>query len=648
MRADRHLGRDIGNTVSSWGEVDGAGTELTQPVGSERPLLEPIGAGGHPQVRFDGADSLAAQRGMPTSDYTKVVVVTLDSYAAANNVLSGTSEHALYYGGSDRAMLFHSGTFVTSSTPTPLNTPTVLVGTYESGAGEGRLYQNGALVGTGFSAPHSDPGLKLGSFAGGWGLDGAVSEALVYDRVLSDSERTGVEAMLKQRYQAPTLARVNFQELPRHGQVLQRAPSGQAQAHVGGVVKTTGYDTVELNVRRDGAAWATTSQALSYGTSGAAFALNASLDAGLYHYDLTVALLAGGVREVVARVDDLACGDTLLINGQSNATAPDYWDEGLGNQSKSEWIRSFGSSINNTAVGFDRNWGVADGELGYEHCAVGSWGLRAAELLVQQEQVPIGLINGSEGGTAIIQHLRDDAYPASKVSIYGRLLFRARRAGLAETARAMIWYQGESDGEAVAEYAASFQLLYDAWHEDYPALEKVYVFQIRKGCGVTLSGVREFLRKAPDLYPDIEVMSTTAAPGHDSCHFFYAGYRELGDRIARLLARDLYGSADTQGIEPPNILSVQRAGSAGDQLLLTFSNPGSSLVFEAGAEADFILDDGVAVTSGTASGNQVLLQLSGPTTSATLSYDGHAGDGPWIRNTREVGALTFFGQPIAP
>ena len=57
MRADRHVGRDIGNTVSSWGEVSGAGTLLTQPVGSERPLLEPIGAGGHPQVRFDGADS---------------------------------------------------------------------------------------------------------------------------------------------------------------------------------------------------------------------------------------------------------------------------------------------------------------------------------------------------------------------------------------------------------------------------------------------------------------------------------------------------------------------------------------------------------------------------------------------------------------
>ncbi|MAG62291.1 hypothetical protein CMO84_02075 [Candidatus Woesearchaeota archaeon] len=454
--------------------------------------------------------------------------------------------------------------------------------------------------------------------------------------------------MLEQRYRTPVSARVNFKELPRHGQVVQRDPTDQALVPITGVVKTTGYDTIELKVWRDGLISATTRQALTYGTSGASFTLGAHLSAGLYDYDLSIALLAGSARLVVARIDDLACGDTLLINGQSNATAPDYWSEGLGNQSQSKWIRSFGSSINSANVEFDRNWGMADGELGYEHCTVGSWGLRAAELLVQQEQVPVGLLNGSVGGTAIVQHMRSDAFPASKATIYGRLLFRARRAEMAESARAMIWYQGESDGEAVADYAARFQLLYDAWHQDYPALEKVYVFQIRKGCGVNFSGVREFLRSTPDLYPDVEVMSPTAAPAHDNCHFFYAGYRELGDRIARLLARDLHGSSDTHEIDPPNVLSAQKVGGAGDQILLTFRDPDDALVFEVGAEADFILEDGVAVTSGTIWGNQVLLQLAGPTTSAVISYNGHAGDGPWLRNARGVGALTFFYLPVLP
>ncbi|HIF42220.1 MAG TPA: hypothetical protein EYQ74_14140 [Planctomycetes bacterium] len=648
LRADRNVGRDIGNTVSSWSGLDGVGTQLTQLVGSVRPLLEPIEAGGHPAVRFDGLDSLASPNGMPTGDYTKIVVVTLADYASTNNVVSGAAEHALFYGGTDRAMLYHSGTFVTSSIATPLDEPTVLVGSYDSTTGEGRLYQNGVLVGTGLAAPHSDPSLQLGSFAGGSGLDGALSEVLIYDRVLDDAERMWIESMLEQRYRVLVPTRVNFKDLPRHGQVVQRDLTDQALVPITGVVKTTGYDTVELKVWRDGQISATTCQALTYGTSGASFTLGAHLSAGLYDYDLSIALLAGSTRQVVARVDDLACGDTLLINGQSNATAPDYWSEGLGNQSQSKWIRSFGSSINSANVEFDRNWGMADGELGYEHCTVGSWGLRAAELLVQQEQVPVGLINGSVGGTAISQHLRSDAFPGSKATIYGRLLFRARRAEMAETARAMIWYQGESDGEAIADYATRFQLLYDAWHQDYPALEKVYVFQIRKGCGVTFSGVREFLRSTQDIYPDVAVMSTTAAPAHDNCHFFYAGYRELGDRIARLLARDLHGSSDTHEIDPPNVLSAQKVGGAGDQILLTFRDPDDALVFETGAEADFILEDWVAVTSGTIWGNQVLLQLAGPTTSATISYNGHAGDGPWFRNARGVGALTFFDLPILP
>ena len=41
------------------------------------------------------------------------------------------------------------------------------------------------------------------------------------------------------------------------------------------------------------------------------------------------------------------------------------------------------------------------------------------------------------------------------------------------------------------EYVQSFAILYDAWHEDYPALEKIYLFQIRNGCFMTGAGVRE-------------------------------------------------------------------------------------------------------------------------------------------------------------
>src|SRR5262245_17551989 len=160
------------------------------------------------------------------------------------------------------------------------------------------------------------------------------------------------------------------------------------------------------------------------------------------------------------------------------------------------------------------------------HGSVGAWGLRMAELLEDQYQVPIGLLNGAVGGTSITQHQRNDANPTDLDTIYGRLLLRANASHVATSARAMLWYQGESDGEERDRYKVDWQTLYDSWALDYPALERIYVFQIRKGCGVAFAGVREVLRQLPDQYPDITIMSTDAAPRHDGCHYYYAGYRE--------------------------------------------------------------------------------------------------------------------------
>ena len=64
------------------------------------------------------------------------------------------------------------------------------------------------------------------------------------------------------------------------------------------------------------------------------------------------------------------------------------------------------------------------------------------------------------------------------------------------------------------------------------------------------------------------------------------------------------------------------------------------------AEANFYTDDGVAVMGGTVNGNSVLLQLAGPSAATMINYDGHSFDGPWLKNMRDVGALTFFDVAI--
>ena len=278
---------------------------------------------------------------------------------------------------------------------------------------------------------------------------------------------------------------------------------------------------------------------------------------------------------------------------------------------------------------------------------MGQWAIRMGQVLANRWDVPIGIVNGAVGGTSIKLHQRDKRDPANLATIYGRLLYRAANAGVQDTARAMIWYQGESDLDDGDGWYFWWRRLRAAWAQDFPALQQVYVFQIRGDCnGGGGFPVREAQRQLVDLEPGTQVMSTTAVPQHDGCHFHYLGYRELGDRIARLLGRDFYGATDTKQIDAPNLLGAYWIGGKHRKIGLEFRDANDAMAFEAGAENDFFTDDRVSITSAYVFGNKVLLVLSGPSGSSTISYAGHALDGPWLKNGKGVGALTFFGIPI--
>ncbi|MDA7650678.1 hypothetical protein N8607_00080 [bacterium] len=638
--------RRMGDQVEAWRDRSPSGHDLVQGDASRMPTYEAIGPGGHPTLVFDGNDSLARPDGMPTGSYSKVVVCAVDDLSATNNVLSGGSQHAVYFESSDRARMYHSGIFVTSSAPVGLGEVVVLVATYDAQTQIGTLFQDGVQVGSGSAAPHSDTGIEAGSFSGGFGFTGRISEAMVYDRVLDASDRAAVEAYLFTKYLTSVPPEVAFDRAPRSGQVLQRDAQGQADLRFEGRVLSSGFDHVEVDVLRDGQPFQTVDQALTYVGGEAAFSLGATIGEGFHDYKATVRLLAGATVAPVAVRARIACGDTFLIQGQSNAAAWDFSNEGVANLAQSTWIRSFGSTLENAGTVFDQGWDEADAEVQYGHAGIGQWGHILAQRLVASEGVPVAIVNGAVGGTNSTQHLRDAADPENLNTIYGRLLWRARLAGIASTARALLWYQGESDNGAEALHAQNFDLLYNDWHADFPALEQLYVFQVRTGCGVAGRSVREVQRRLPETYADLRVMSTTAAPTHDGCHYRSAGYNELGERISRLVLRDLYGSTDTQDIVAPNIQSAAWVDSTQDRILLTFEAAGDALVWEAGAQVYFQLSNGQLVAGGSAVGNTIVLELPGPGSATRLSYLGHALDGPWVTNARGVGVLAFFDVPI--
>jgi len=642
LRPDKLVTRGVSDLVGFWGDSSGHGNHVYALNAEAKPQWLEAGLNGRNALQFDGNDYLAGG-GMPTRSYTKAAVVVLDDLSYVNNVVSSASHHALYFGGSPYARLFHSGDFVTSSVAVTAGVPFVVIGTYDSVTNVGVLYVDGQEVGRATaSSDNWDSSLQIGAFAYWYFMKGTVGEVIVWNRVLTPSDLTWVNGYLRGRYFPGNVAAVDWSALPRPGQLFQRDASDTASLDVNGTVTSPGFTDVEVEVTRDGAPWFSQKSPLVYSGSTASFAFSTSLFAGTFDYELSAWAWAGAERQLVARVPNLAVGDVWIINGQSNAQASDYWGEGLANASQSHWIRSFGTASIWGTTEFDLHWDHADGQNWLGHASVGQWGLRLAEILLKREQVPIAILNGAVGGTSITLHQRNDGNPVDLSTIYGRLLRRAIEAGVTDRVKAILWYQGESDSGNAAVWYADWLALRTDWLVDYPAVQKLYVVQIRSDCGYGGQDVQEIQRQLPALFSDTCLMSATALVAHDGCHFLYAGYRQLGDQLARLIRRDFHGSTDTYEIDPPNLASAQWvAGSSQKKVRLTMVDPNDRLVVDAGAEANFVLSDGTAVTGATTSGNTVTLTLAASSSAATISYRGHPFDGPWFRNVRGVGALCF-------
>jgi hypothetical protein len=323
---------------------------------------------------------------------------------------------------------------------------------------------------------------------------------------------------------------------------------------------------------------------------------------------------------------------------------------GDANVDQGPFLRSFGTRAEDPAMtAADLSWHAAEGNAAEGPGAVGQWPLRMARLLSDAHGVPVAIISGARGGQPISYFQRDDADPADMATNYGRLLFRARSAGVADGIRAVLYYQGEADGADAAGHRDGLVAVIDDWRVDFPSIERIYVTQVRPGCGDPTIELRDAQRRLADEVEGVSVMSTTGLDGHDGCHFSYEnGYEQLGARYAALLGRDLFGDAAAPNVEAPNVGSVAWSADDGRSLTLHARDLASTLTWDPGAELDFALEGAaVSVIAGRAEGADLVLTLSGDGRAATgLSYLGHEGPGAWVRNGTGVGLLMFHDVPI--
>jgi hypothetical protein len=438
----------------------------------------------------------------------------------------------------------------------------------------------------------------------------------------------------------------NLQLLPRD-RALNRG-----LARVDGVVTTPDCQSISVAVTRLGAPYTNLTQTLDYGPGGAPFAFALEIPAELADYDFEVRVLQTGTNHLVHTAQDVVAGDVYLVNGQSNAAAALY--NGSANGERSPWVRSFGYRTESAPVHLaNLVWSQAEGDLGEGLGAVGQWPLRMGRVLVETEGVPVAIVNGARGGQPIGYFRRNDSHPEDLALNYGRLLHRTRQAGLDLHARALLWYQGESDNGDATTHENGFLELYRRWLGDYPNLEKVYVIQLHVGCGTPVWPVdlRDRQRSWPDLYDRLAVHAMTGLPQHtDNCHYAWAtGYKPLGEQMAARVRRDLLGADLPSQVAPPNLDTAWFADASGTVVRLRTRNPEDVLTAEVGIASDFRVEGvtNAVATAVTALGHELEITFDRDVRGGTgLSFSGHTGGAPFLRNALGIGMLSFHQQPI--
>jgi len=488
---------------------------------------------------------------------------------------------------------------------------------------------------------------------------GRLKIGIFFDSQRAGGARLSTEVEVAEQPLDSWLARPEpVEELPVDGQFYAREGDGLGKLYCKGTLAASAQK-VTLKLYADDKLVA---EATQEPKEGRGYRLVQTLKAGLIRY--RVELLADG--KPVHAATDLVCGDAFIIQGQSNAVATDFGKENP--LQPNPWVRSFGSTDGSPNGSRQKLWGAAEARASGGKLQIGYWGMELGRRLVESQRIPICLINGAVGGTRIDMHQRDAADPTNTTTIYGRLLWRVRAAGLDHGIRGILWHQGENDQGAdgpdgtfgFVHYRKYFDQMAGSWRQDYPNAQRLHLFQIwPKSCSMGINGsdnsLREEQRKLKAAYAYLDVMPTLGIRPPGGCHFPSGGYAEFARLLTPLIERDHYGVKNVQAVSAPNILSVQRVGDKQDTVTLTFDQP---VVWRDDLVGEFFFEStkgaaaqplALKIVAGSAQGSTLTLRLSERLPLG--SSIGYVDSKNWSQDRLLMGAnglpaLTFRSVPV--
>ncbi len=460
-------------------------------------------------------------------------------------------------------------------------------------------------------------------------------------------------------------ATTTYSLAPRNLQFFGRDTQDSSNVIFAGSLSTSGYDSIFLEVYKNNILIKRKSIKLNYLLGAAAFSLSQKIHAELSEYRFKLYLKLGATSTLINTADSLVCGDAFIVSGQSNSQATDP-----AATYTNEYCRSFGiQTLNYNGDPYnpaDTNWGISHSDGAVSDFSgpynVGVWALRLQKLIKENYGIPTCVINGGRASSTIEMNLRNNSNQTDLTSIYGKLLYRVKKSGLSNIIKAVFWWQGESNGDlSWQNYSNNFQILYDSWKENYTGLRKIFLFQTRPCCSEQYaSQLRETQRQIAKRYSDIELVATVGASYYEGCHYSYYGYYDIADMVFRPLSKVFYTTMDTVDMRPPNIRAAYYTNALKNEVAILFDNsniaywPADTL---GQSMKNYIFLDDVAgnISGGIISTDTVKLELISPSTATKLTYlptvweqvDSAVYEGPFLRNSRKIGALSFYDFPIS-
>jgi len=460
---------------------------------------------------------------------------------------------------------------------------------------------------------------------------------------------------------------VVFDNLPKDQQLYARNDKNEAVVPISGIIELTNWSYFSVVVSRNKQRYAYSRSNLVYDKGIGKFSMNPVIKAELADYDFDVYACKTPTDSVlIISRKDVVSGDVYLVHGQSNAIAI----KGGASFSNSKYTRSFG--VENLKLEWTtplQSYNV------YWWC--GSWANEIERLVVEQQKLPICIINAALPGTKIREHNTVNNPRDLPGNLYGNLLYRVKQAGITRI-RAFFWYQGEEDSFTDPNgYDAEFDKLYKYWQQDYPMVEQFVVVQINIFSSPPFNPfyqngwLRDFQRKVKNYYPKIANFATLGMQLDDGVHYTKDGYKDFGQRIYRWISPRIYGSKDTSNISCPDIQKVFYSSSKKDEIVLEFDagqemrwpNDSSAIGKNGNTEVLsinnlFYLDGNEAkpaeVISNKIDGNRITIALKSSSSATKLNYMPSMFKntnlpffvGPVLKNKRGLPAFSFHEVAI--